>query len=120
MQQFVLLFRPNPDALSEADQKERTDAILAWAQLQNDNGRKLDPRTLGKEHLWIAPASEGRTAPPDRSLGNLLFIEARDFADAVDVARSHPGLRFGTSVEVRAWSRPPGVDPAARAMSERR
>jgi len=116
MQQFVLLFRPGPQPLSEADQKRRTDAVLAWAKQQNDKGRKLDPRTLGKEHVWIGPDSRGSDqAPPGDvgTLGNILFIEARDFAEAVEVARSHPGPRFGTGIEVRAWSRlqPPPASP---------
>jgi len=111
MQQFVLLFRPGPRPLSEADLKKRADAVLVWAQLQNEQGRKLDPRTLGKERLWIAPDSvNDQVAPADvGSLGNLLFLEARDYAEAVEIARSHPGLHFGTSVEVRAWSRPAGA-----------
>src|SRR5262245_47126225 len=55
MQQFVLLFRPSPKPLSEANLKRRTDAVLTWAREQNERGRKLDPRALGKEHEWIGP-----------------------------------------------------------------
>ena len=59
MQQFVLLFRPGSTPLSESDQKRRADAVLEWARQQNEAGRKLDPRALGREHRWIGPDSGG-------------------------------------------------------------
>jgi len=114
MQQFALLFRPGSTPLSESDQKRRADAVLQWARQQNEAGRKLDPRALGREHRWIGPDSGGDAGAPRDvgSLSNILFLEARDFAEAVEVARTHPGLQFGASVEVRAWARPQGRPPA--------
>jgi len=112
MHTFVLLFRPGPRPLSEAELKQRAVEIAAWAKQRNDEGRQLEPRVLGQERQWIGP-DEGSEPPPDAgSVTNLLFLEARDLADAVEVARSHPGRRFGTSIEVRSASRPPGA-PAA-------
>jgi len=34
------------------------------------------------------------------------FIEAADFSEAVTIAKTHPGLRYGVSIEVRPWSDP--------------
>jgi hypothetical protein len=34
------------------------------------------------------------------------FIEAKDFGEAVQVAQTHPGLRYGVSIEVRPWTDP--------------
>jgi len=115
MKQFVFLFRQSPTQLSVADQKRRADEVRAWAQPQNSEGRKLDPRKLGDQHQWIGPDSEGdRGAPADsRSLTAILFLEARDFAEAVEIAKTHPGLHFGASVEVREWA-PPLAQPASR------
>ena len=115
MQQFVFLFRPGPAPLSETDQKRRTGEILAWALRQNNEGRKLDPRKLGDERRCIGPDAEVVPVAPDDcgSLANILFLEARDFAEAVKIAETHPGLRYGASVEVRAWARPL-AQPASR------
>src|SRR5206468_8077903 len=84
MQQFVFLFRPGPTPLSETDQTRRAEEVLAWALRQNNEGRKLDPRKLGEEHRCIGP-------PDDcGSLANILFLEARDFAEAVKIAETRP------------------------------
>jgi hypothetical protein len=109
MSTFVLIFRQAPVQLSEADQKRRADEVRAWAQKQNSEGRKLDPRMLREERHYIGP--EGKRDPSEPSEGErvtaLLFVEARDFAEAVSVAKTHPGLRYGVvSVEVRPWAPP--------------
>jgi len=36
----------------------------------------------------------------------LNFIEAADFAEAVKIAKTHPGLRYGVHIEVRPWTDP--------------
>ena len=110
MNTFVLIFRQAPVQLSDADQRRRADEVRAWAQKQNSEGRNLDPRILLEERHYIGP--EGKRDPSEPSEGErvsaLLFVEARDFADAVGVAKSHPALRYGVvSVEVRPWGPPP-------------
>jgi hypothetical protein len=37
---------------------------------------------------------------------NLLFLEASDFDEAVKIAKTHPGTRYGGNIEVRAWALP--------------
>ena len=115
MKQFVFLFRPGPTPLSETDQKRRAEEVQAWAQRGNNEGRKLDPRKLGEEHRWIGPDSKAVPVAPDDcgTLANILFLEARDFAEAVKIAETHPGLHYRSSVEVRAWARPL-AQPASR------
>ena len=109
MKQFVLLFRQSPTRLSEAEQKRRVEEVRAWALRQNDDGRKLDPRILGQENYRVGPDGKGGLVGEtgDGPLIAITFLEARDFAEAVRIADSHPGLRYGVSVEVRSWSPPP-------------
>jgi hypothetical protein len=108
MGQFVLLFRQS-SPLSEAEQKRRAEEVRAWAPQQNAEGHKLDPRTLGEGKHRIGPGSQTAEAP----LTGILFVEARDFVEAVKIAESHPGLRYGEiCVEVRAWSSPLPEPPA--------
>src|SRR5262245_1563891 len=116
MKQFVLLFRQGPTQLSDAEQKRRAEEVRAWALRQNDDGRKLDPRILGKENYRVGP--DGKRGPVgetgDGPLIAITFLEARDFAEAVRIADSHPGLRYGVSVEVRSWAPPPAPPAATR------
>ena len=116
MKQFVLLFRQSPTHLSEAEQKRRAEEVRAWALRQNEDGRKLDPRILGPENYRVGPDGNGGPAGEtgDGPLIAITFLEARDFAEAVSIADSHPGLRYGVSVEVRSWGPPPAPPTASR------
>jgi hypothetical protein len=103
-QDFVIIFRQGRRSLSEADLSARAAATRAWAREQNAAGHALVPHILGPERERLGPedAAAGDGAP----ITAILLLQARDFQDAVDVARAHPALRYGASVEVRAWARP--------------
>ena len=107
--QYVMIFR-QPQPLTEAVRQRVTEETRAWAKQQNDKGHKLDPHILDPENHWIGPDGVGGSAP----VTALLFFEARDFDQAVDVARTHPAVRYGVSVEVRPWAPPPAVQPPPR------
>ena len=67
-------------------------------------GRGLDPRVLDAEAAILGDdASDARDRHPAIALN---FIHAADFDVAVKIAKDHPGLRYGVSIEVRPW-----VDP---------
>jgi hypothetical protein len=112
MKPFVIIFRQAPRPLTEADLKARAEQTRAWAQTQNAAGHKLDPHILAPEGHWTGPDADGPA--PTTSAGPitaLVFLEARDLADAVDVAKAHPALRYGANVEVRPWAAPLVVQP---------
>jgi hypothetical protein len=114
MNQFVLLFRQS-SPLSEADQKRRAEDVRDWARQQNTAGHKLDPRILSERKQRIGP--NGKSDSPNQSdeapLTAILFVEARDFDEAVKIAGSHPALHYGViSVEIRPWTSP--LAPPAR------
>lgn len=111
MKQFVILFRQGSRPLTEAELKERTEETRAWARDQNAAGHKLDPRILAPEgHRIGADGSSGPLPATEAGLITaLLFLEARDLAQALEVARAHPATRWGASVEVRPWAPPPAV-----------
>jgi uncharacterized protein YciI len=113
--QYVMIFR-QPQPLTEAVRQRVTEETRAWAKQQNDKGHKLDPHILAPEGRWIGPDGVSGTVPAT-DLGPvtaLLFFEARDLAQAVDVARTHPAVRYGVSVEVRPWAPPAAVQPPPR------
>ncbi|HEY0683571.1 MAG TPA: hypothetical protein VGD45_14650 [Steroidobacter sp.] len=99
MKQFVIIFRQAPREFTEADLKQRSEQTRIWAAPLNTAGHKLDPRILEPASQW-----SGADAP----VTALLFLEARDFEQATQIARSHPAIRYDASVEVRAWA---GVKP---------
>jgi hypothetical protein len=103
---FVFIFRQGSRKLTEEEQKHRTEEVREWALQQVKDGRGLDPRILGEESLRLGDAST--VAINDRSVIALNFIEATDFSEAVNIAESHPGLRYGVNIEVRPW-----IDPRA-------
>ena len=116
MRQFVFFFRQSRQ-LSEAEQKQRTAEVVAWVKKQISNGRKLEPRVLDQEHELIVP-EENRNATSTNNGGTLIAInllEAKDFEEAVEVAKTHPGLRYGVSVEVRPWTNPLAATNAPRS-----
>jgi hypothetical protein len=119
MDTFVIIFRQGPRTLTQADIQQRTQETSVWARRQNDAGHKLDPHIL-------TPARERRGAEIGEVTGidawpvtALLFLEARDLAEAARIAGEHPATAYGANVEVRAWAppapvvRPEPVAPAA-------
>jgi hypothetical protein len=100
---FVFIFRQGQKTLSEDEQKRRTEEVRAWALQQIKDGRWLEPRVLGDQSIRLGD-SDG--AASDGSVIALNFIQATDFDEAVNIAKTHPGLRYGVSIEVRPWTDP--------------
>jgi hypothetical protein len=119
-QQFVLLFRQGAPR-SMAERKRRSDEVIAWVRQQDSAGHHIVSHELADENRWIGPDVPGAptrvpvvVASPDDvgALSNILFLQAHDLAEAVEIARTHPGLRYGASVEVRAGSPRGAAGPA--------
>jgi hypothetical protein len=101
---FVCIFRQGSKKLTEEEQKRRTEEVRAWALQHVKDGRGLDPRVLGEEVVHLGDGlPAGATDVLVRALN---FIEADDFAEAVNIAKTHPGLHYGVRLEVRQWTDP--------------
>ena len=87
--------------------------LWAWAAELTNKGYKLDPRALSQETYRITSEGES-SAPEEKPVSNLLFLEAGSFEEAVKIAKSHPGARYGTEIEVRAWTRPVALPVPAK------
>lgn len=117
MKQFVQIFRQCGPALSPEQQTQRAGEVRAWAAAQNAAGRKLDPRLLDGAACQIPPLVEsgmagvGAGAP----IVAITFLEAASFSEAVESARTHPGPRFGVSIEIREWTVPQPLASTAPA-----
>ncbi len=107
MRQFAFFFRQSRQ-LSDAEQKQRSAEVVAWVKQQIADGRKLEPRVLATEHDLVV-SEENKSSASTNSGGTLVainFLEAKDFEEAVKIAKTHPGLRYGVSIEVRPWTDP--------------
>jgi hypothetical protein len=109
MKQFIYIFRQSRKVtLSPEQQKQRTADVRAWAMAQIAEGRKLDPRILGEEHYQVTRDDEGVSSSGlnEGSVVAVTFLDAVNLSEAAKVAKTHPGPRYGVSVEVREWSSP--------------
>jgi hypothetical protein len=102
---FVFIFRQGRK-LTEEEQKRRTEEVSAWARQRLRDDSSFDPRVLGNESNRLGDSASTN----DGAVIALNFIQAADFNEAVELAKTHPGLRYGVSIEVRPWR-----DPRAQA-----
>ncbi len=112
MMEFVLLFRKSQKQLSEAEQRRAVDKGRTWGSQLLNEGCKLDVRQLGKESHRIDPDGEsGKSGVSEWPIIAAVFLQASDFTEAVKIAKTHPGIHYGLSVEVRPWAPPPAWPP---------
>jgi hypothetical protein len=103
-QRFVLIFRQGARTLTAEEQERRRKEVRAWALHHIDDGTGLEPRVLGDQSQRLSKEASS-DEPADKVIA-LNFLEAEDFREAIGVAKTHPGLRYGVSIEVRPWSDP--------------
>jgi hypothetical protein len=110
MKSFVFIFRPGKRLLTPEEQSQRAAEARTWALAQINADRKFDPRLLGAECCLIAPVNENAPALDGESAAMAItFLEATDFNEAVNIAKTHPGPRYGVTIEVHEWSPPPAL-----------
>jgi hypothetical protein len=111
MKQYVLIFRQGSRTLSPEERSQLSLEIRAWAKQWIQRGYSFDPRELSPESFWVTP---DHSESGERPVRNLLFFAAKDFDEAVSIAKTHPGARYGTEIEVRPWAAPNQTVPQAR------
>ena len=111
MKHYVLIFH-STRTLSPEEIKHRGVDIAAWVKQVTDMGVTLDPRSL--EETLANFSADGdqivsREGSSDPTFRNLVFFDSASSEQAVTIARTHPGLRYGATVEVREWTSPRGL-----------
>lgn len=108
MHHYVMIFRTTR-AFTAEEQQTRSRDIQGWVTRVTSMDIHLDPRNLG-ETVANLPQVNGEAAshadPTDPSLVTLVYFDAPDNAKALEVARLHPGPRYGVRLELREWSAP--------------
>ena len=108
MKHYALIFRATR-TLTPEEQKQRPVDIAAWVKTVTDLGITLDPRNFG-DTLAHFGLEDGRVVSSNGSSGpkpaTIVFFDSPSSEQAVEIARMHPGLHYGVTVEVRDWTSP--------------
>jgi hypothetical protein len=109
MKHYALVFYP-PRTLTPGELKQRQIEILEWAKDVKSMGIDLDPRAFGSPLARLTPSGGEAAASADEGAGsaftNIVFFDSASEEQAMHVAKMHPGLRYGTTIEVREWTPP--------------
>lgn len=106
MNTYVILFRQGSRPLTADEIQRRAQETSAWARSVSAAGLALDPRILDAESRLLPPAGETVAPPTGPAVIALLFLQAADLDEATRAAETHPGRRYGTTIEVRPWAAP--------------
>jgi hypothetical protein len=99
MHEFALIFHPGP-ALDPAQLPRRNSAARDWALALRDQGTLTAASPLEDQGVRV---SQKGLAPlgATPSIASVLVVKAKDLDSAAALAQGHPGLAFGTEIEVR-------------------
>jgi hypothetical protein len=110
MKHYALIFHINATrTLTPKEHEQRQVEIAAWAKQVTDMGIKLDPRALGETAANFSLEGDkivSHEGSGDPTFRNLVFFDSASRDQAVNIARIHPGLHYGSTVEVREWADP--------------
>jgi hypothetical protein len=108
MKHYALIFHATR-TLSPEEQKQRTVDIAGWVKKVTDMGITLDPRNFG-DTLASFALEDNKVVSRNGSSGaksaTIVFFDSPRSEQAVDIARIHPGLNYGVTVEVQEWTSP--------------
>ena len=108
MKHYALIFHSSRTLTAE-EAKQRGLDIGVWVKGVTERGITLDPRSFGEtEANFSANGGENvsRNGSSDPALVTIVYFDSPSKEQAVEIARTHPGLRYGVSVEVREWTSP--------------
>src|SRR5882757_5532695 len=108
MKHYALVFHATR-TLTPEELKQRAIEIADWVERVTDMGITLDPRNFGETAATLSGegnevvSGKGSSSPTPSTI---VFFDAPSRDQAVNIARIHPGLRYGVTVEVREWASP--------------
>jgi hypothetical protein len=110
MKHYALLFHiSSTHTLTPEERAQRQAEITAWAKQVAAMGVTLDPRALGDTAANFSLEGDkivDHQGSSDPTFRNLVFFDSASRDQAVNIARLHPGLHYGSTVEVREWTDP--------------
>ena len=73
-----------------------------WAQRLDADKRLVSAEKLRIEARWLAPDGSPLVANPSETVSGFFLLRARDYDEALQLARTSPHLKYGGTIEVRA------------------
>ena len=107
MKHYALIFYPSR-TLTPEELTQRQVEILEWAKNVTSMGVDLDPRSFGSPLARLATSGNGGTGT---SFANIVFFDSASEEQAMHIAKTHPGLRYGATIELREWTPPRAAVP---------
>ena len=115
MKHYALIFHTNANRpLTPEEHKQRQAEISEWARQITAMGVALDPRALGDTAANFSLEGDkiiSHNGSSDPTFRNLVFFDSASKDQALHIARTHPGLHYGSTVEVREWTDPRQTAP---------
>jgi hypothetical protein len=99
MPEFAFLFRATR-AVPADELPRRNTAAREWALALRRDGKLSFASPLEDQGFAVTQKGVGPVAH-ERAVASVLVIQAPDLDAAVALAKGHPGLAFGTEIEVR-------------------
>ena len=99
MNEFAFIFRPTRP-VSPDDLPRRNAAARDWALARRSEGTLVRASPLEAEGVKVAQDGAAPIADA-HAVGAVLVLQAPNLDAAVALAKGHPGLAFGTEIEVR-------------------
>lgn len=109
MKDYAFVFRQTPAQFTAEQQAQRAKDVAAWATHLRDAGHNMRPFLLGKEAVLLQPNGDSSSTPTSPSADPIVAILIANFAsldDAHQAAATHPGLRYGITIEIREATQP--------------
>jgi hypothetical protein len=73
-----------------------------WAQRLDAEKRLVSAEKLGTDSRWLAPDGSQLAIDQAEIVSGFFLLRARDYDEALQLARSSPHLKYGGTIEVRA------------------
>jgi hypothetical protein len=111
MKHYALIFHTSR-TLAPDEIQRRKGEIAAWVQRTTELGITLDARVLGETEANFSDQGGeviSHKESSDPTFTNIVFFDCSSKDQATEVARLHPGLHYGASVELREWTVPPSL-----------
>jgi len=100
MAEFALIFR-SPRSLTAEELPVRNAAARDWALSLKEKGVLKHAFPLEEQSFIVRPSPQPSPEIGRGGVASVLVIEAESFESVVELAKAHPGMKFGTEIEVR-------------------
>jgi len=116
MKHYAMIFYA-ARTLTPEELQQRKIEIAAWAKQVQDMGVWLDPRSFAQPTATLSMEARAGEIVSHKDSGaptfsNIVFFDSASEEQAMQIAKTHPGLHYGATVVVREWTSPRETAPA--------